>query len=203
MERRDNYLIQMGQAKVRFLGYDQEKLIQKFQLKADESYLYPVFLGNTYRICRKTGDFQKLEGETWADGNSYGEVMTLLDLLCDSRDDRYLSGRWKNTQAFGLQFHRNLLEDARDSLAVRFDQNPELLAEAKARLGGRDIPGGDVGFSVELFDGLRIGILFWHGDEEFAPRLRFLWDENAHMYLRYETMHFALGLLRKRLLEIQ
>ena len=54
---------------------------------------------------------------------------------------------------------------------------------------------------MELFDGLKIGILFWHGDEEFAPRLRWLWDANAGMYIRYETMYFAVGLLRKRLTE--
>ena len=35
----------------------------------------------------------------------------------------------------------------------------------------------------------------WFGDEEFPPNLRILWDENALMYLRYETMYFAKGLL--------
>ena len=199
MERRDNYLIHANQAKERFLTYDQEHLIRKFRMEADGDYLYPVMLGRKYRICRETGDFQYLEGKNWVDGNSYGEVMTLLDLLCDSREDRFLTGRWKNMQAFGLQFHRNLLEDARDPLAERFDRDPEALERAVKRLGGRKIPGGDVGFSVELFDGLGIGVLFWHGDEEFAPRIRFLWDENANMYLRYETMHFAVGMLRQRL----
>ena len=38
---------------------------------------------------------------------------------------------------------------------------------------------------------------FWEGDEEFAPRLRFLWDENALQYLRFETMHMAASLLIK------
>ena len=201
MARTNNYLIQAKQAKERFLTYDQQKLIQKFGLKHDEQYLYTDLLCTPYRIHRLTGSMEYREGEAWRDGNSYEEVMTLLDMLCDSRDDRHLSGRWKNMQSFGLQFHQNLLEDQHDPVADYFQENPERLRAACQRLHGEKIPGGDIGFSVELFDGLRIGVLFWEGDEEFAPRLRYLWDENAKMYIRYETMYFAVALLKQRLLE--
>lgn len=198
---RDNYKIQAEQAKKRFLTYDQQKLTDKFRLEADEAYLYPRMLGRQYRISRKTGDLDYLRDGRWLDGNSYGEVMTLLDLLCDSRDDRFISGRWQSMQAFGLQFHQNLLEDSADPLAEAIDREPEGLHRAAKALDGEKIPGGDYGWAVELFDGLKIGILFWHGDEEFAPRIRWLWDANAKMYIRYETMHFAIGLLKKRLME--
>ena len=201
MKRVDNYLIQARQAKDRFLTYDQQKLVEKFGLEQDEEYLYVKLLGRTYRISKTTGDMEYREEGCWQDGNRYEEVMTILDLVCDSREDRWLTGRWKSHQAFGLQFHRNLLEEQRDPLAERFDRDPEGLRRAMAALGGREIPGGDIGMAVELFDGLEIGVLFWHGDEEFSPRLRFLMDENAMMYFRYETSHFAMGLLRRRLLE--
>ena len=82
-----------------------------------------------------------------------------------------------------------------------YDRDPERLRRACRALGGETIPGGDIGFSVELFDGLRIGVLFWAGDEEFLPRLRYLWDENAKQYIRYETMYFAVNLLMRRLRE--
>ena len=200
MARVDNYAIQAAQAKTRFLGYDQEKLIRKFGLRADGEYLYMTMLCKLYRISRTTGDMEFREGEHWQDGNSHAEVMTLLDLLCDSREDRWISGRWKNMQAFGLMFHQNLLEEQRDPAAERFDREPGRLHRACAALGGEKLPGGDIGYAVELFDGLRIGILFWHGDEEFAPRLRFLWDENANLYIRYETMYFAVGMLKQRLM---
>ena len=156
-------------------------------------------LADAYRISRNTGNLQKLVAGNWENADSYNEVMTLLDLLCDSRDDRWISGRWKNMQSFGLQFHRSLLEDARDPLADRIDQEPERLHRVMAQLGAERIPGGDYGYAPELFDGLRIGVFFWHGDEEFAPRLRFVWDENALMYIRYETMYFAVALLRAKL----
>lgn len=201
MVRRNNYLIQVSQAKERFLTYDQETMIRKFKLQFDHNYFYVNFLCKPYRLSRTTGDLEKRVGEGWADGNSHAEVMTLLDLLCDSRADRHLSGRWKNMQAFGLQFHQNLLEEPRDPVAERIDKDPEGFRRACRALGAEEISGGDMGWAVELFDGLKIGILFWQGDEEFLPRLRFLWDENALQYIRYETMYFAVGLLKERLLE--
>ena len=199
MVRKDNYLIQAQQAKQRFLTYDQQALIRKFQLPADDAYLYVSLLRQTYRLCRESGNLQKLDCGSWLDGNTYEEVMTLLDLLCDSRDDRSISGIWKNMQSCGLQFHQNLLEEERDPFAVQIDADPDLLHRAAAALNASAIRGGDIGYAFELFEGLKIGLLFWHGDEEFSPRIRYLWDQNAKQYIRYETMYFAVSLLRRRI----
>lgn len=199
MGRAGNYHIQAQQAKAHFLTYDQEKLIGKFGLKYDAEYLYINLLCQPYRISRITGDLERFHAGSWIDGNSHAEVMTLLDLLCDSREDRYVAGRWKTMQSFGLQFHQNLLEDRRDPHAERFDRDPGSLHRGCRALGGRPMPGADISYSMEFFDGLPICVQFWHADEEFLPRLRYLWDENAHMYLRYETMYFAVELLLRRL----
>ena len=201
MGRGGNYLIQASQAKRRFLTYDHEKLIAKFGLKFDADYLYVNLLCKQYRIKRKTGDMEYREGDTWLDGNSYEEVMTLLDLLCDSRDGRRIAGQWKNMQSFGLQFHQNLLEEQRDPMAEYIDRNPEEFRKACRALGGEPLAGADMSYAIEVFDGLPIAIQFWHGDDEFAPRLRYLWDENANQYIRYETMYFAVNLLLRRIRE--
>lgn len=201
MARVNNYLIQAQQAKTRFLTYDQQKLLRKFDLQFDEQYLYVNLLCKQYRIDRVTGDLQRRDGAVWNDGNTYEEVMTLLDLLCDSRDDRCLAHTWQNMQTFGLQFHQNLLEERRDPTAERVDRNPQLLHRAAKALGAEAIAGGDIGYAFELFDGLKIGLLFWHGDDEFLPRIRYLWDANAKQYIRYETMYFAVDLLLRRIRE--
>ena len=200
MERRDNYAIQAQQAKQRFLTYDQEKIIAKLHLRSDEAWLYIPMLGRLYRIGREDGNFQRQAGETWQDANTYEEVMTLLDLLCDSREDRHLSGRWKNMLSFGRMFHQNLLEE-KDPWAEKFQAEPEKFRKACLALGGVAIPQGDIAYAIELFEGLRIGVQLWFGDEEFPPNLRYLWDENALMYLKYETMYFARALLLRRLQE--
>lgn len=201
MERTDNYLVQAEQAKRTFLTYDQQKLIEKLKLKADETWLYTSLLGRPYRIHRKTACIQCQIDGGWVDGNSYEEVMTLLDLVCDSREDRYLRFRWKNMRDFGHQFHQSLLEDQPDPYAQRFAADPEGFRSACLALKGTSLETGDVSYAIELFDGLCIAIQLWLGDEEFPPRLRFLWDENAGMYLRYETMYFARALLLRRLTE--
>lgn len=197
--KRDNYAIQVQQAQQLFLAYDQEKLIAKCKIPSDEGYLYPTLLGTPYRLNRTTGDLQRREDGLWLSANTHSEVMTLLDLICDSRDDRSIAGTFMSMQSFGKQVHSDLLEDPRDPDAWAIHKNPEGFLRAKEALGGEDFPGCDMGWTVELFDGLKIALQFWFGDEEFAPRLRFLWDANALQYLRYETMYFAIGLLKSKL----
>ena len=195
----DNYQKMARAAKARFLTFDQDALIRKFSLPYDNSCLYPTLLGFRYRLSRATGDLERQVGDCWADGNSFDEVMTLLDLLCDSRQDRHLSGRWLGMQNFGHQFHRALLEPDRDPLAEKFDRNPDAFRRICTALGGKPLPQGDLGYAIPLFEELAIGVAFWYADEEFPAQLRFFWDENATMYLKYETMHYALGLLRRYL----
>ena len=196
MERTDNYAIQVQQAKARFLTYDQQKLIRKMKLDADEQYLYIPMLSQKIRICRATGDMDRLTDAGWIGANSHGEVMTLLDLICDSAYDRSVSGRWKAMAAFGLMFHKNLAENRHDPWADRFEADPEGFRRACEALGGQPFPQGDIAYVMELFDGLPVLVQLWFGDEEFPASLRFLWDENALQYIRYETMHFAVGHLK-------
>ncbi len=197
--RFDNYALAVVQGKKRFLTYDQQELIHRCRLRYDEDYFYITFLSDPYRICRRSGDVQRLQESVWVDGNSFGEVMTIFDWLCDSRADRYVCGRWINAVSHGHYFHSGLQEEKKDGNATYFSEHAAAFRTACLALGGREMPGGDLGFVLELVDGLPIYVQLWHGDEEFAPRLRFLWDENYTMYLRYETTWYALPLLIGRI----
>ena len=99
---------------------------------------------------------------------------------------------------FGRAFHQNLL-DQRDPDAEFFQSRPEAFRKACEALGGVPLPTGDIAYAIEVFDGLPLAMQLWLGDEEFPARLRYLWDENALMYLKYETMYFARELLLQRL----
>lgn len=199
MEPKDNYQLQAQQAQQYFLRYDQDALIKKLGLQWDAQYFYVNLIGNTYRICRENGTQQKREGTAWVDANSHREVMTLLDLVCDSREDRFVTGRLQSMESFGRMFHRDLLQNRKDPLAQRIQEDTVGFCRACEAMGGSPIPGGDAAYSIPLFEKLSVGLVFWQGDEEFYPRLRYLWDENALMYLKYETMYFALDLLLSRL----
>ena len=199
MARINNYLVQSRQAKERFLRYDQQALIHKLKLQGDNNYIYVKLLCKTYRIHRATGDLERLE-QTWVDANTHAEVMTLMDLVCDSRPDRHLAFRWKNTLSFGHMFHQTLLEE-RNPFADAIQADPEGFRRACTALGATPIAIGDIGYRFEVFDGLPLVLQFWEGDEEFPPSVRYLWDENALMYLKYETMYFAIGLLNRLIQE--
>jgi transcriptional regulator with XRE-family HTH domain len=110
MKHTDNYRLQVEGAKKYFLRYDQQALIEKLDLHQDADYLYTEMLCTQYRIHRKSGNVERLDN-TWTETNSHSEVMTLLDLVCDSRPDRYPARRWQNMTNFGKVFHRSLMED--------------------------------------------------------------------------------------------
>ena len=57
-EKKTNYDKTREDAEQRFLAYDQEKMIRKFQLEADEAFLYLRFVGRDYRINRKNGKIE-------------------------------------------------------------------------------------------------------------------------------------------------
>ena len=200
MERRDNYAITAARVRQLFAEYDQQALARKVGAKLDEEYFYVDFLSEPYRIHRITGDISRFHGDAWVEANSFGEVLTLMDLICDSREDRHPTGNWRNMRDFGHGFHQQLLEQ-RDPWAERFQEQPELFAKACEALGGEKYPLGDVAYSIPVFDDLRLLIQLWFGDEEFPAQLRYLWDENALQYLKYETMFYAVPLVLKRIQE--
>ena len=198
MEKKDNYQIQATQAKQLFLQYDQQEIINRCACKADADFLYFFFLSCPYRISRHTGDLHRLQDSIWIDSNTFHEVMTILDWLCDSKPNRYPSGNWINVVSHGHYFHGDL-QEKEDPAARYFDQNPEVFCRACEALGGKRHPSADLSYTIPLLEDLPILLQLWHGDEEFPPRLRMLWDANTHMYLRYETTWYAKDLLMQRL----
>ena len=200
-QRRDNYQIQLAQAKKRFLTYDQQELIDRCGLSCDRAYLYTTFLSEPYRICRKSGDMQRKRRDCWVDANSFGEVMTILDWLCDSRPDRHITGRFVNIVTQGHYFHRNLQETEKDPDADLFTAKAQAFCRACEMLGGESVSGADIGYTIELLDGVKVFIKLWYADEDFPAKFVCLWEENVLQYIRYETTWYAVGLLMERIKE--
>ena len=134
------------------------------------------------------------------------EIMEREELAPDTAEtapkaaEKPRGGKWKNMRDFGHGFHQNFLEQ-RDPWAQRLQQEPDRFAKACQALGGEKFPLGDVAYSIPVFDDLRLLIQLWFGDDEFPAQLRWLWDENALMYLKYETMYYAVGVVQKRVTE--
>ncbi len=198
----DNYQTLAAKAQQKFLTYDQSEIIRKSPVTFDRTYLYLPVLDRTCRIHRKTGDLSWSSPDgTYIPGTEPCDRLTVFDYLCDADACRSLSGTFLSMANFGHLFHTRLLEDGPPSaLELAVDLDPRLLCRACTRLGGEPFPGGDISYKIPFFPDMPVVLQFWHSDEDFPARLRYLWDKNALFYLKYETMYYALGILQNRLL---
>lgn len=199
-----NYELTKQRVQKEFLKYDQEKMINKFSLNAQEIYLYLTFLGHRYRIDRKTGYVEWSEDDfqhcTEADFN---EAMTIYDLLCDSKEHCMASGEYVHLKSLsGLQSGSKRLGDGLlDGKEALFDHKEAELSGACERLGGVRAGIGDVAYEIPVFDFLKCRIQFWNSDEEFPAFFHVFMDKNILQFLRYETVWYVQSHLLKRLQE--
>ena len=203
-ERISNYEITKRRVQKDFLKYDQEKMMQKFSLKADENYLYITFIGHSYRICRKSGYLEWSEDNfvTCVEGD-FNEALTIYDLLCDSKENCHATNDFINLNSLStLQSSSKKLGDGlfhgEDKI---FDHKEELFGNVCEKLGGIKAGKGDVAYELPLFDFLPCRIQFWNSDDEFDAQLQIFVDKNVLKFIRYETVWYAVSHLMKRLTE--
>lgn len=202
--RQSNYDIMRDRMQFKFLEYDQQHMIDKFNLEYDEEYLYLSFIVRPYRIDRKTGKVEWSEdGFLTVTGADYNEAMTIFDVLCYSKDGCCLSGRFTTANMLkGVVQTAHLGENFFQASADHFNGKTEKLNQACKKLGGKagkTGSSGDVNYILYPFSFLPVQLQFWEADEEFAANLRLLLDENILQYMHYETIYFMLGHLLKRI----
>jgi len=202
---RDNYTEMRNRMRTQFLQYDQAEMIRRFSLRHDAEYIHIRFVARDYRIGRANGVVEWSEdGFVTCTEADYSESMSIYDVLCCSKPDCCLSGEFmpdgslKGTVFTGATKLEALkLVDC----AGMFDAHPDELKIACERLGGMTEGRGDVAFRIPVFVFLPIRFAFWHGDEDFPPEIRILWDGNVLDYMHYETLWFIKGHLLRRLME--
>ena len=191
MARGNNYTKQMESARKYFLHWDQEKIIKSFDLEHDGEFIYVKFFGSRYGVNRSTGTV--LRGEILA---SFEEAMSIYDALCYRKEGAALTGEWRTLK--NLSPHSNFGSSDSDFFG-RAAQNCagriEGLRAACLSLGGRESTKADVGFQFEAFPFLPIVFQFWDGDEEFAPRISFLFDAGTLDFIHFETAWYVSGYL--------
>ena len=200
MNRKDNYAITAEEARKRFLTYDLAKIISKTPLTQDACFLYLTVLDRTCRIEKNTGKLAWSTPDGWEETAAFSDVLTIFDYLCDAKENRRPTGEMKSMASFGKLFHSGLLEDsAPDELEKTIDLHPEAFQFACEKLGGTPYFTGDLAYTFQFFPDLPMTVQFWHSDADFPPQLRWLWDASTDDFIRYETMFYALGIIRSRL----
>ena len=91
----DNYEKAKKQAEKYFLGQDRQRMLSTCPFAYDESYIYVPFLGQDYRICRKSGMVEKSSDGflTYKEGN-FEECLSIFDFLCHQGEGKQRSRTW-------------------------------------------------------------------------------------------------------------
>lgn len=201
-----NYNTMKYRAQEWFLNYDQEKMIQKFQLQTDEVYLYLPVFSIPHRIRRADGfvEVQTSDG-SWTEA-SVNAAMTIYDVLGDSAPDCQAAGSFTTLESLnrvmaGTQ-KQQLGDGYFDRNARIIDKNGDLVEARCQSLGGRrQTKPGDISYVLDVFPFLSMWFQFWYSDDEFPCQIKYLWDKNATNFLHFETLWYADGYLMDLLLE--
>lgn len=199
-----NYDLQVDIGKKLFMEYDQEMLIRRFHLTADEIWIYLDYLHTPYRISRKNGQIQEnLTEDIWRECRCYDTVMTIYDLLCypETETAPGLSGSWCPVSKFAVMGGPDALEFSR-KYAELFQNHIQKLQKACMSLGGipqKSFASADFTCMIPVTSYFPVLLQFWEGDDEFPPKLMLLWDENSMAFLHYETIYYLQGDLLERL----
>lgn len=197
----DNYEIMRNQMRGKFVKYDQEKMIRKFSLNSDDEYIYITFVSENYRINRKNGIVERSDDDFRSVTEAgYNESMTIYDVLCCSKENCCLSGRFCPvhmargvTKTFGAG--SSMFQKSADRFQGRIKQ----LEYVGSILGERAEMKGDVASVIYAFPFLPVVFQFWDGDDEFPPNLKFMFDENILDYMHFETVFFMMSHILKRM----
>ncbi len=203
MKPSSNYDLQVDIGKRIFLEYDQSALIRKFNLSADEKWIYLAYLNTPCRISREDGHIEENQADEWRECRSFNTVMTIYDLLCYHKGDTapVLFDTWCPIGTFIVSGVQDTEYFTKKYAALFQDRTTELKAASKL-LGGTIQPsmaGADVTCIFQVTPFFPVLLQFWEGDDEFPPQIKLLWDRNTDRFLHFETTFFLQGDLLERL----
>ena len=115
-----------------------------------------------------------------------------------------LTGQWISYREIpGASFYFSaFVKRAIDPLKKVFGQNIWSLSESAARLKGKPIEPGDVGFEFEILPQVPLQVILYAGDEEFTAEVNMLFDKNIGRILSPEDIAWLAGMLVYRLIAI-
>ena len=186
----NNYSIQAESARADFIKWDQGEIIKRINLKADDHFMYIDFFREKHSIDRLSGKVYRTAENTPA---GFHAIMSIYDVLCNSKAGAYLSGQWQTLT--GLSPHSNFGSSGRNPFgpaAKKLSGNTGRLKDICISLGGQEATKADAGFVFDAFPFLPVVFQYWDGDDEFEPRIRFLFDKNTLDYIHFETAWYIV-----------
>lgn len=175
----------------KFLEMDQEELVRRFQLEADDEFLYIVYFSHKMQIDRKTGQISMCEDPQR--NLTFNTKIMIYNLFHYSIEDPVASGKLvpfrevKRAYPFEAAYKRTILSE----LARTFSGHVPELVMAGEKLNGTKMKQADAGFILPIFPFVSLAVLFWDGDEEFEAQANMLFDSNITDFMHEENVVLA------------
>ena len=167
----------------RYKERDPEEIAARCGLAYDGTAFTIRFLGGDYRVS-----FPDFEISGPMELRNPERILFLRYLLDGRKADptgRYLTYRefpWG--EVYLQQFDGRCIK----RFAFSYGTKPELLRKIMERLPAKPLDRGDVGYEVELMDGLGMQFMLWLPDDEFPPSAQILFSDNFQLAFTAEDM---------------
>ncbi|MHC1726450.1 MAG: DUF3786 domain-containing protein [Syntrophobacteraceae bacterium] len=148
----------------------------------EKVYIIPFF--NTAIICSPELEEIEVIGPLATFSKDFQLNLIVLHYLLGSQDEP-LSKKWVSEKDLpsGSIFFTGSHTLPVESLADSFDARPELLDAGARIIGGEKANLGDLSYQFRILPRVPMLVIFWLGDEEFAPSFHILFDETITIHL--------------------
>jgi hypothetical protein len=179
---------------------DAGSALRQAQDAACEQALHLACLGDAFRVSwPELVAYADVEPDQPCGPDLQGLILYYLALA----DGTPPAGRWIAFRELpdGWLYHQAFQSYTGDELVRAWGNDLDAFANAAARLQGRAIEIGDVGFAFDLLPRVSVAVVYWAGDEEFPPNAQVLFDAAASHYLTTDGLAVLGHHLMHRLLE--
>jgi hypothetical protein len=130
------------------------------------------------------------------------DVQGLFLYYLDRADGAPLANRWIAFRELrdGWLYHQAFQGYTGNLLVQKLQNDIGTFARAAERIGGRPEPIGDAGYAFTALPRVMLAVVYWLGDEEFAPTCQVLFDAAASHYLPIDGLAMLGSRLIRRLL---
>ena len=201
-EKVSNYIKLCNEWAEKFLQMDKAELKKRLpELKEEDGYLKITHFGVPFGVRLDDGRIERLDGNGEANATEMLNIYTLFGYV---KDNAFFMDKWvpfadlRDARPFGPAYKIGVT----DVFAATFSGHAKELKEACLKLGGIELPQGDVGYQIDAFACEPMRFYFWDCDDEFEAQGNILFDYSATDFNHVESAVSTAEMGVRRLAEL-